>query len=37
MTIPKDTPALIPPHGGYRELNSYQIVENRPLGNNSFN
>lgn len=27
MTTPKDTPTLIPPHGGYRELKSYQMAE----------
>ena len=27
MTGPKDFPQLIPPHGGYRELQSYQMAE----------
>jgi restriction system protein len=27
MTNPKDLPQLIPPHGGYRELQSYQMAE----------
>ncbi len=27
MTTPKETPNLIPPHGGYRELKSYQMAE----------
>jgi four helix bundle suffix protein len=27
MTDPKDSPGLIPPHGGYRELQSYQMAE----------
>ena len=27
MTTPKDLPQLIPPHGGYRELKSYQMSE----------
>ena len=29
MTDPKETdsPQLIPPHGGYRELQSYQMAE----------
>jgi len=27
MTNPKDFPQLIPPHGGYRELQSYQMAE----------
>ncbi len=27
MTDPKDFPQLIPPHGGYRELQSYQMAE----------
>jgi four helix bundle suffix protein len=27
MTDPKDIPQLIPPHGGYRELRSYQMAE----------
>src|SRR4030042_3305323 len=27
MTTPKDIPPLIPPHGGYRELQSYQMAE----------
>ena len=27
MTIQKDPPRLIPPHGGYRELQSYQMSE----------
>ncbi len=27
MTDPKDLPQLIPPHGGYRELQSYQMAE----------
>ena len=27
MTTPKDTPSLIPPHGGYRDLKSYQMAE----------
>jgi len=27
MTTPKDLPQLIPPHGGYRTLQSYQMAE----------
>jgi four helix bundle protein len=27
MTDPKDLPQLIPPHGGYRNLQSYQMAE----------
>ncbi|MBS3918500.1 MAG: four helix bundle suffix domain-containing protein [Deltaproteobacteria bacterium] len=27
MTTPKDFPQLIPPHGGYRDLQSYQMAE----------
>jgi len=27
MTNPKDLPQLIPPHGGYRELQSYRMAE----------
>jgi four helix bundle suffix protein len=27
MTDSKETPTLIPPHGGYRELKSYQMAE----------
>jgi four helix bundle suffix protein len=27
MTDPNDSPQLIPPHGGYRELQSYQMAE----------
>ncbi|MFH1091761.1 MAG: four helix bundle protein, partial [Pseudomonadota bacterium] len=27
MTDPKDLPQLIPPHGGYRELQSYRMAE----------
>jgi len=27
MTNPKESPSLIPPHGGYRELKSYQMAE----------
>jgi restriction system protein len=27
MTDPKDTPQLIPPHGGYQQLKSYQMAE----------
>jgi restriction system protein len=27
MTDPKDLPRLIPPHGGYRDLKSYQMAE----------
>lgn len=27
MTDRKETPQLIPPHGGYRELRSYQMAE----------
>jgi four helix bundle suffix protein len=27
MTSPTDSPSLIPPHGGYRELKSYQMAE----------
>jgi restriction system protein len=27
VTDPKDHPQLIPPHGGYRELQSYQMAE----------
>ena len=27
MTTPKDLPQLIPPHGGYRNLRSYQTAE----------
>ena len=27
MTTPKDSPQLIPPHGGYRNLKSYQTAE----------
>jgi four helix bundle suffix protein len=27
MTTPKDLPQLIPPHGGYRDLKSYQMAE----------
>ena len=27
MTDPKDLPQLIPPHGGYRELQSYKMSE----------
>jgi len=27
MTDPKDFPELIPPHGGYRELQSYRMAE----------
>jgi four helix bundle suffix protein len=27
MTDPNDLPQLIPPHGGYRELQSYQMAE----------
>ena len=27
MTDPKELPQLIPPHGGYRELQSYQMAE----------
>jgi len=27
MPNPKDSPSLIPPHGGYRELQSYQMAE----------
>lgn len=27
MTDPEDLPQLIPPHGGYRELQSYQMAE----------
>ena len=27
MTDPKDFPQLIPPHGGYRELQSYKMSE----------
>jgi restriction system protein len=27
MTNPKDLPQLIPPHGGYRDLQSYQMAE----------
>lgn len=27
MTDPKDFPPLIPPHGGYRDLQSYQMAE----------
>lgn len=27
MSVPKDSPSLIPPHGGYRELQSYQMAE----------
>jgi four helix bundle suffix protein len=27
MTNPKDLPQLIPPHGGYRDLKSYQMAE----------
>ena len=27
MTDPKEFPQLIPPHGGYRELQSYQMSE----------
>jgi len=27
MTDPKESPQLIPPHGGYRELQSYQMAE----------
>jgi four helix bundle suffix protein len=27
MTTPKDTSVLIPPHGGYRDLKSYQMAE----------
>src|SRR5512139_3760848 len=27
MTDPKDSPQLIPPHGGYRDLKSYQMAE----------
>jgi restriction system protein len=27
MTDPKDLPQLIPPHGGYRDLKSYQMAE----------
>ncbi|MBM4309078.1 MAG: four helix bundle protein [Deltaproteobacteria bacterium] len=27
MTTPNDLPHLIPPHGGYRELQSYQMAE----------
>ena len=27
MTDPKDLPHLIPPHGGYRDLQSYQMAE----------
>ncbi len=27
MTDPKDFPQLIPPHGGYRELQSYRMAE----------
>jgi hypothetical protein len=27
MTNQKDSPQLIPPHGGYRELQSYQMLE----------
>lgn len=27
MTDPKEFPQLIPPHGGYRELKSYQMAE----------
>ena len=27
MTIPKEPPQLIPPHGGYRELQSYKMSE----------
>jgi four helix bundle suffix protein len=27
MTDPKDLPSLIPPHGGYRELQSYRMAE----------
>ena len=27
MADPKDLPQLIPPHGGYRELQSYQMAE----------
>jgi four helix bundle suffix protein len=27
MTDPKESPRIIPPHGGYRELQSYQMAE----------
>ncbi len=27
MTTPKDLPQLIPPHGGYRDLQSYRMAE----------
>jgi restriction system protein len=27
MTDQKESPQLIPPHGGYRELQSYQMAE----------
>jgi len=27
MTDPKESPGIIPPHGGYRELQSYQMAE----------
>ncbi|MDY7037892.1 MAG: four helix bundle protein, partial [Thermodesulfobacteriota bacterium] len=27
MTVHKETPQLIPPHGGYRDLQSYQMSE----------
>lgn len=27
MTVPKDPQSLIPPHGGYRDLKSYQMAE----------
>lgn len=27
MTERKETPTLIPPHGGYRDLKSYQMSE----------
>jgi len=27
MTTPTDSPKLIPPHGGYRDLKSYQMAE----------
>ena len=27
MTDPNDLPPLIPPHGGYRELQSYRMAE----------